>query len=92
MTDTRVGPLHRFADFVREERTRLTERWMNAVVGDADLVEADKLTYQQLVDHLPEILEELCTVLDVEDFGFCRDKVILMSRPEMTRTAHITIE
>jgi hypothetical protein len=40
---------------------------MNAVFGDTDLVEADKLTYQQLADHLPEILEGLCAALDVED-------------------------
>lgn len=40
---------------------------MTAVSGDVDLVEADKLTYQQLADHLPEILEGLCAALDVED-------------------------
>jgi signal transduction histidine kinase len=40
---------------------------MNAVASDVDLVEADKLTYQQLVDHLPEILDGLCTALDNED-------------------------
>jgi signal transduction histidine kinase len=67
MTDTRVSPLRNFADFVRTERTRLTEQWMNAVFGDTDLVEADKLTYQQLADHLPDILEGLCAALDVED-------------------------
>jgi len=67
MTDTSVGPLHRFADFVREERTRLTGQWMKAVFGDEDLVEADKLTYPQLADHLPEILDGLCAALDVED-------------------------
>src|ERR1700761_4333248 len=67
MTDTRVSPLRNFADFVRAERIRLTEQWMNAVFGDTDLVEADKLTYQQLADHLPEILEGLCAALDVED-------------------------
>lgn len=67
MTETRVSPLRKFADFVREQRTRLTGQWMKAVFGDADLVEADKLTYQQLADHLPEILEGLCRALDVED-------------------------
>ncbi|CAE6716758.1 Adaptive-response sensory-kinase SasA [Paraburkholderia domus] len=67
MTETRPSPLRKFADFVREQRTRLTEQWMKAVFGDTDLVEADKLTYQQLADHLPEILEGLCRALDVED-------------------------
>ncbi|SAL05664.1 two-component regulatory system sensor kinase [Caballeronia arationis] len=40
---------------------------MRAVVGDVDLVEADKLTYEQLADHLPEILERLCVALDAQD-------------------------
>src|ERR1700761_4665157 len=57
MTDTRVSPLRGFASFVRAEQDRLTNQWMHAVSIDADLVEADKLTYQQLADHLPEILE-----------------------------------
>ncbi|CAB3776651.1 Sensor histidine kinase RcsC [Paraburkholderia ultramafica] len=67
MTDTRVSPLRNFAEFVRAERIQLTGQWMNAVASDADLVEADKLTYQQLADHLPEILEGLCAALDIED-------------------------
>lgn len=65
--DTRVSPLRNFAEFVRAERVRLTEQWMNAVFGDVDLVEADKLTYQQLADHLPEILDGLCAALEVDD-------------------------
>ncbi|KXU83371.1 histidine kinase [Paraburkholderia monticola] len=67
MTDRRVSPLRNFANFIRAERGRLTRQWMHAVSIEADLVEADKLTYQQLVDHLPEILDELCVALDAED-------------------------
>ncbi|MFL9960555.1 sensor histidine kinase [Paraburkholderia sediminicola] len=67
MTDTRQSPLRHFSDFIRAERTRFTEQWMNAVACDVDLVEADKLTYQQLVDHLPELLDGLCAALESED-------------------------
>jgi len=67
MTDTSSSPLRKFANFVREHRTQLTEQWMKIVIGDVDLVEADKLTYLQLADHLPQILEGLCLALDVED-------------------------
>lgn len=67
MTDTPASPLHKFSDFVRAGRIRFTEQWMDAVAKDVDLVEADKLTYQQLVDHLPEILDGLCAALDSED-------------------------
>ncbi len=67
MTDTPKGPLRGFADFLRSERVRLTEQWMKQVFGDVDLIEADKLTYEQLADHLPEILDGLCVALDAED-------------------------
>jgi signal transduction histidine kinase len=67
MNETFVSPLRKFADFVRAERLRFTEQWMTAVFRDVDLVKADKLTYQQLADHLPELLDSLCTALDVED-------------------------
>ena len=67
MTDTPKGPLRGFASFLRNERLRLTEQWMNQVSGDEDLIEADKLTYEQLADHLPEILNGLCAALDAED-------------------------
>src|ERR1700684_123689 len=67
MTDTPIGPLRGFAHFIRRERIRLTNQWMKAVFGDVDLVEADKLTYEQLADHLPEILDALCVALEAED-------------------------
>ncbi|MCC8404033.1 sensor histidine kinase [Paraburkholderia sp. MMS20-SJTN17] len=67
MTDTHASPLRNFAHFIRVEQGRLTRQWMHAVSTDPDLGEADQLTYQQLADHLPEILEEVCAALDVED-------------------------
>lgn len=67
MTETQAGPLRGFAEFLRRERTTLTEKWMKAVFGDASLVEADKLTYDQLADHLPEILDGICAALDAHD-------------------------
>jgi signal transduction histidine kinase len=67
MTDTPAGPLPGFAGYLRRERDRLTEQWMKAVFGDVDLIEADKLTYEQLADHLPEILDGLCVALEAED-------------------------
>jgi signal transduction histidine kinase len=67
MTDTPAQPLRSFANFLRRERERLTGQWMKEVFGDADLIEADKLTYEQLADHLPEIFDGLCIALDAED-------------------------
>ncbi|SIT45564.1 Histidine kinase [Paraburkholderia ribeironis] len=67
MTDTHVSPLRNFSNFVRAEQTRLTEQWTHAVASDIHLVEADRLTHQQLVDDLPEILGGICAALDAED-------------------------
>lgn len=67
MTDRGASPLRNFANFIRAERDHLTRQWMHAVSIDPDLVEADQLTYQQLTEHLPEILDEVCVALDAED-------------------------
>jgi signal transduction histidine kinase len=60
-------PLRLFADHLRQQRVNLTERWMKAVFNDADLSESDRLTYEQLSDHVPSILEEICSALDDQD-------------------------
>ena len=40
---------------------------MKAVFHDADLTESDRLTYEQLADHIPNILDEICSVLESQD-------------------------
>ncbi len=62
------GALHReFAHYLRQERERLTGVWMAAVSADESLVDADRLTYEQLADHLPEIFEGICVALEARD-------------------------
>ncbi|MFC0401555.1 sensor histidine kinase [Paraburkholderia rhizosphaerae] len=60
-------PLRLFADYLRLERVNLTERWMKAVFNDADLSESDRLTHEQLSDHVPEILGEIFSALEDQD-------------------------
>ncbi|WP_144148394.1 sensor histidine kinase [Paraburkholderia sp. BCC1884] len=67
MTDSHVLPLAAFAAQVRLQQVDLTERWMKAVFHDAELTEADRLTYEQLADHIPNILDEICSVLENQD-------------------------
>lgn len=67
MTDSQTGTLHSLAGFLRREQARLTERWMQVVAADADLVGADRLTWEQLADHLPGILSGICTALEEQD-------------------------
>ncbi|MEZ0603726.1 sensor histidine kinase [Paraburkholderia sp. IW21] len=69
MTDSHIRPLHDFAAHLRLQQVDLTERWMKAVFHDAELTESDRLTYEQLADHIPNILDEICSVLENQDIG-----------------------
>lgn len=67
MSDTQVRPLRAFAESLRLDQVNLTERWMRAVFHDTELGDADRLTYEQLSDHIPAILEEICSALEDQD-------------------------
>jgi signal transduction histidine kinase len=67
MSDTQVRPLRAFAESLRLDQVNLTERWMRAVFHDTELSDADRLTYEQLSDHIPAILEEICSALEDQD-------------------------
>jgi signal transduction histidine kinase len=67
MPDTQQRPLRAFAESLRLEQVNLTERWMRAVFQDIELSDADRLTYEQLSDHIPAILEEICSALEDQD-------------------------
>jgi signal transduction histidine kinase len=68
MPDTQARPLRAFANHLRTNQVNLTERWMKAVFHEAELTDADRLTYEQLLDHVPNILEEICGALEEQDF------------------------
>jgi signal transduction histidine kinase len=67
MPDNPIRPLRAFAESVRQEQVNLTERWMRAVFSDTELSDAERLTYEQLSDHVPAILEEICSALEDQD-------------------------
>ncbi|MGA3252068.1 MAG: RsbRD N-terminal domain-containing protein, partial [Paraburkholderia sp.] len=67
MPDTQLRPLRAFAGSLRLEQVNLTERWMRAVFHDIVLSDADRLTYEQLSDHIPAILEGICSALEDQD-------------------------
>lgn len=67
MTDSHLRPLPAFATHLRQQQVELTERWMKAVFDDVELTESDRLTYEQLADHIPKILDQICGVLEKQD-------------------------
>lgn len=75
MTDSHVPPLTAFAAQLRSQQVDLTERWMKAVFRDTELTEADRLTYEQLADHIPNILDEICSVLEKQDLDHAEDAI-----------------
>jgi signal transduction histidine kinase len=59
--------LLRFADYLGQQEAALTEQWLMAVRRDPKIATADRLTHQQLLDHLPDLYRGLCNFLRTRD-------------------------
>jgi signal transduction histidine kinase len=46
--------------WLRSQQSALTEQWLLSVTRDHDIPSSDRLTHEQLLDHLPRMYEELC--------------------------------
>ena len=51
---------------MRRSVDSITQEWLGRVTSDPYLHSDDHLTLQQLVDHVPQMLEELCALLSRE--------------------------
>jgi hypothetical protein len=65
--EVRRATLANLADYLQLQRVAVTDQWLMAVRRDPEIAAADRLTHQQLVDHLPEIFEECCAFLRTRD-------------------------
>ena len=52
-----------FGEFVRSHRQEILQSWIAAVDREPEISASDKLTYTQLLDHLPELCAELAALL-----------------------------
>jgi hypothetical protein len=60
---------------MRQSVDAITQEWVGKVTSDPYLHSDDRLTLHQLIDHVPQMLEELCSLLSQErepDFGDVR--------------------
>jgi hypothetical protein len=60
---------------MRQSVDSITREWIDKVTSDPYLRSDDRLTMQQLIDHVPQMLDELCSLLSREgepDFGEVR--------------------
>jgi hypothetical protein len=48
---------------MRQSVDSITQDWVGKVMSDPYLHSDDKLTLNQLIDHVPQMLEELCSLL-----------------------------
>jgi len=80
MATTQSRPLRAFAEYIRQNEVGLTERWMKAVFDDAELSDADRLTYDQLSDHVPDITESICAALEQQDLDEVEPEIERMAR------------
>jgi RsbT co-antagonist protein rsbRD N-terminal domain len=53
-----------FGDFVLNHREEILQSWIAAVDRNPKISTSDKLTYTQLLDHLPELCTELAALLE----------------------------
>jgi len=65
--ESRRITLSKLADYLESQQDVLTEQWLLAVRRDPNIATADRLTHQQLVDHLPAIYHECCQFLRRRD-------------------------
>jgi hypothetical protein len=65
--ESRRTTLSRLAEYLESQRDAVTEQWLLTVRRDPNIATADRLTHQQLVDHLPAIYEECCHFLRRRD-------------------------
>src|SRR4051794_25785417 len=56
-----------FGQFVLENRHRMIRHWVTTVDRSPEIPGTDDLTYRQLVDHLPELCQELGSLLKRPD-------------------------
>jgi signal transduction histidine kinase len=71
-----------FAEYLATLQTAILEQWQLIVRRDAQIETADRLPHQELVDHLPRLLRELC------DFLRARDADILTGAALRDATTH----
>jgi len=59
--------LARLAAFIEAEQQAVTDQWVTAVRRDAEMPASDRMTHKQLIDHLPQLYQDLCDFLRQRD-------------------------
>jgi len=59
--------LARFAEYLASQQSVITDRWLLTVRRDTQIETADRIATPELVDHLPRLLQELCSFLRTRD-------------------------
>src|SRR5882724_2971441 len=60
-------PLVQVSEYLASQHDRITEQWLEAVLKDTSIEASNLLTHKQLLDQLPDLLDELCRFLRGRD-------------------------
>jgi signal transduction histidine kinase len=63
-----------FGQFILDNRDRIIRHWVTTVDRSPEVPATDELTYRQLVDHLPELCQELGSLLKRPDVPAIKDQ------------------
>src|SRR5689334_14966983 len=55
--------LVQLADLIQTHRDEILENWIDCVQDESEIKSSDNLTHKQLVDHMPQIFEEITFLL-----------------------------
>jgi hypothetical protein len=62
-----ISPIARLSEDLAAQRNAIAQRWIDAVVADAQIEASNLLTHRQLLDRLPALLDELSRFLRGRD-------------------------
>src|SRR5690242_12791495 len=51
------------AEFLLAHKNEIIDRWVEAARTDPAIASSEKLTNLQMIDHLPDIIDEICVLL-----------------------------
>jgi signal transduction histidine kinase len=63
MQQNQISYLSLLADYLYSHKDQVINRWLEAVDYNPKIETSDKLTEKQLLDHLPDLFDEMCNLL-----------------------------
>jgi signal transduction histidine kinase len=70
----------RLADYFSLNKAQIVSYWKEAVDKEKEIKSSENVTYRQLIDHLPKLIEEICSLFKQEQIEVIKNKLELSAR------------